>query len=87
MFALAPIQKLKPTSSKDSTQQKKGVQASVWLTAEALKARPSTKLRMRGYKERIPARGEPVEPCVSVVNLAALIPALPRWVSVVNTLS
>ena len=27
------------------------LEASVWLTAEALRARPSTRLRMRGYKE------------------------------------
>jgi len=27
------------------------LQASVWLTAEALRARPSTRLRMRGYEE------------------------------------
>jgi hypothetical protein len=39
-------------------------------TAEALKSRPSTKLRMRGMKKS--ARGEPVEPCelrVSLVNI------------------
>src|SRR5207253_4545446 len=27
------------------------LEASVWLTAEALRARPSTRLRMRGYEE------------------------------------
>jgi hypothetical protein len=47
-----------------------------YLTAVALRTRPSTKLRMRGMKNS--AHGEPVEPCASMVKFFQEIPDGPR---------